>query len=1000
MSYSSDELKAAVSELVQGTVSFKRDVLGPRDASSSFNEVRELVNSTLLYEPDSVFYLIYIASQALQKIVTDEIDILDELLDSVDDLLKPSKPIESVRPVAEVRTALISLSNAVSRSGRIGRTEYSRYVRAIEKSKRTFGSVTKLTFTPRGSSQSITDIVRPAAQARKDSTTHFNSLKSQHSKLLERVQNLLTAYDSFDLDELSTLVAKTQVARAESQMSALYELLDGLPPAERTQYAREALLKVLVNKSVVSAMTNAPEPGGTKLEQKQGGAATYRMAASGLGSPPVLEGTISAPFPLELNSSQNLTLTLNDATPDLTVDLLPSGSSFVDGIKAASLKGAKSGPFQIFPNLPSPWWIHTNDTLSNYGLTTTTNRFHMVVDSVSYEVSLPTGASSTPALIAATITANIPTVTATEVPGFSLGTRVMITYNNGSPPARYADRHMHVVEGANNAVLGPYRVGNQISPYGSSTGYTAFSYGWSDNTELRVKPNDDIGEEVINLTSGTWTGDPKTSYLRTATQIESDINGQATGFTASVDGDVIVLTSTRKGEGSILTINTEGLSGGLGTPSFNGANTLGFYEGQEDRQKDVDGRVITNLLNEDPTFSAEAVAKTSYTELTRQRRATIHATLDDRIEYVAPEDPTIGWPDASELKLKVLSGDNGGVYQIDSLSYLGGKLVINVSRDFRQQDTSILHEIVIYREVIQITSLDGSTAGLLEAKDSASYPARSVLGLPTGSVTGGVSKVAVEYNDPRLGWVPADLRQRLLKVGDSIYRQDTKSEVTTVSSVTDAKDGILGVSPQVDPYLNLSTTEGFSIKSISYLNYLDFYSKLDAWWGELGAFNDEDLQNLDKLLSPILLVDATIPRVNAVYSSVEELKDKLTGAGALLEILQGFVVTKIFQVDQVLQALLEQGHNRARAMLIKGDIAGYMSTTKEDSSYGKAMMKATAAVAVKDVNEPTNLTRHLSEDRERVVAEWYDDKNPLYDFSDAEDDLEDPAALDFWEGLD
>ena len=64
------------------------------------------------------------------------------------------------------------------------------------------------------------------------------------------------------------------------------------------------------------------------------------------------------------------------------------------------------------------------------------------------------------------------------------------------------------------------------------------------------------------------------------------------------------------------------------------------------------------------------------------------------------------------------------------------------------------------------------------------------------------------------------------------------------------------------------------------------------------------------------------------------------------------------------------------------------------------MMKATSQIAVKDINEPTNLTRHLSEDRERVVAEWYDDKDPLNDFSDIEDDLTDPDALEFWEGID
>jgi hypothetical protein len=1008
LSYRDDELKAAASELIQGTVSFKRDVLGPRDARSSFDEIRELVNSALLYEPDSVFYLIFIASQALQKIVNDEVDTLAELLDAVDDLLKPNKPIEDVASVAEASVALSALDGAIARSGRIGQTEYSRYLKAIERAKRTFGSVTKLTFTPRGSSQAVTDIVRPAAQARKDTTAHFGTLKTQHAVMLERVSNLLTAYRSFNLDELATLVSRTQVSRAQGQMNRLHEQLKDLPPAERTGLAREALLRVLTNRSVVTAMTSAPTPGGVKLEQRRGAAATYRLVASGTGSAPTLEGAISAPYPLELDATQNLTLTLNDALPDLDLNLLPVGDSFLDGITSAQLKGSRSGPFQIAADVLLPLVIHSREIApaGTFGLTATSNLFHMIVDGVSYEVTLPTGAGSTVAAVAGAIDVAIPTITATEEAGLTpTFTRMQIVYSNGSPPVRYSERYMHVLEGALNAVLGPYLVGGMTPPFGSTPGYTAFSSGWDDNTELKIKPNDDTGEETINLTVGIWTGDPATSYRRTATQIEIDINGQASGFTASLIDQLIVLTSTLKGEGSILTVVSDGMYSGApkpdtGTPSFKGAETLGFYEGQEDRRRDVDGRVIINLLNEDTTFASEAQAKLVYTEFTRQRRATTHASLNHCIEYNVEANPASDWPPASELKLQVLTGDNSGVYKIGGWSWLTGTFTLQLSRDLRHQDTAVLHEIVIYREVIQIASLDSSVDGLLEAKDSAINPARATLGLPIGAVRGGVSKIYIEYNDPQVGWVPADLRQRLLKIGDQLKRLDTNANVTKVTSVVEAVDGLLTISPQVDPLLSLDTTQGFSIQSISYLNYVAFEMLLTAWWDNISPFGDEDLEYLDRLLSPVLLVKATAPRVSAVYIAVEDLRNRLTGAGSLLEILQSFSVTKIFQVDQALQSLLEQGHNRARALLIKGAIATYMETTKEDSSFGKAVMKATSAVAIQDVNEPTNLNRHLSEDYERVAAEWYDDKDPLHDFSDVEGDLDEPAALDFWEGID
>jgi hypothetical protein len=56
--YSSDERDAAVSGLVQGTLSFPTDRLGVRNQATPFEEVKELANSALLYDPDAVFYII------------------------------------------------------------------------------------------------------------------------------------------------------------------------------------------------------------------------------------------------------------------------------------------------------------------------------------------------------------------------------------------------------------------------------------------------------------------------------------------------------------------------------------------------------------------------------------------------------------------------------------------------------------------------------------------------------------------------------------------------------------------------------------------------------------------------------------------------------------------------------------------------------------------------------------------------------------------------------
>jgi hypothetical protein len=1018
VSYTSDELGAIVDELVQGTLAFPRDRLGPRNVGSSLSETRELVNSALLYESDSVFYLIFIASQSLQKLVNDEIGLIDDLLDSVDDLLKPDKPVEDVSGVADATTALTSMENALGRSGRLGSAEISRYTSAVARATRSLGASTKMNFVPRGSSQSTTDLVRPQAEAKKASRSNFDSLKSKHSTLLTRVDNLLTAYESFDLQQLSEMVARQQVSRAREQMSDLNDELSSLTSEERTEIARLAVIKLLANKSVINSLANTPVPGDFKVRQPYGGSATYRVGAYGVGTPPSIVGSISAPWPLEFSDSQNITFELNDQPVDLTVDLLPTGDSYARGVQPATLIGMKLEPFRIYPDLATPRSIYSREIpiAGNFGLTVTTDRLHMIVDGTPYELTLPV--PCTVAQAVAAVAGDVPglgdVVTASSVAGTAPFTlRLRLQYTPATKPEKYSERHMLVIEGAENAVLGPYILGGITSPLGNTPGNAAHSVGWDANDELKVKANDDPIAVTINLPTGVWNGDPSTSYQVTAVNVKTNIDAQAAGaFTADVTDGNIVLISSEKGEGSILTIQSDGVYGpglpsgdpkpGSNTPSLNGATDLGFFDGMEDRQRDVDGRVVVNLLNKDLTFSSEAKASMEKDEILRERGATRVPTGTSDVRLLVPldNDPTGTWPPVAELKLQVLNGENSGTYGISLVTWAASVLTITVDRRLRGTDPALLHQVVVYRDVLKISSLDGTTTGVLRAKDSPTFPARSTLGLSASQVESTVGKVLVEHNDPRLGWKPLDLRQRFIKIEDSLTREDIDSLVTSISSTSEANIGVLGVDPEVQASFGLTTTEGFNIRSSAYKDYSLYRVLLEQWTATLNPYDDANLSAIDKLLSPILLISPSPQRVNAAYSKIEGLKNKLIGSStALLEILRTYSVNKIQQIEDALQTLAEQGHDRARVALIEANISSYLNMTQEDSSFSRAFIKATSDVVVKDVNEPTNLHSGLSSSRERLVSTRFDDKNPLHDFSDMEDDLPDAVALDFWKGL-
>ena len=83
--YDADEIETAVSKLVKSSLTTRRDPLGPSDLSAAFSDVLQLLSSTLLSYPTAIFYLIYLATNKLNKSVESVISDLDDLLEAVDE---------------------------------------------------------------------------------------------------------------------------------------------------------------------------------------------------------------------------------------------------------------------------------------------------------------------------------------------------------------------------------------------------------------------------------------------------------------------------------------------------------------------------------------------------------------------------------------------------------------------------------------------------------------------------------------------------------------------------------------------------------------------------------------------------------------------------------------------------------------------------------------------------------------------------------------------------
>lgn len=989
MSYTSDEKDLAVQKLVQGRMAFTRDRLGPRDVGNSYAQLSELVNSSLFYEPDGIFYLIYLSSNYYTRSVSSQLTLIDELLDAIDDLLKPNKPVNDVSSLGSAKQALLGIDSALSRDGAVGDREFQRYTKSIDQARESLGRAVKLAHIPRGGSQQVTEIVRPQAQAKSIVAQRFASISTGHASLLEAVTQMLSAYEEFLQAPLSSKIAQRQVIRAANELDALQSELEPLSPRARVERARDGLLTILANKATVKALANRITPGAPKVEQQVGATAEYRLTAYGSGAAPTIQGTNTGPWDLEYNASDILNFDINGTT-GINVDLNLNSPGYVEGATRVEVLGGSPGPFAVSADLSAPHPLRTQDVTTGGNYLVNGKQLFINVDGNPLKVpASPWGADKTAAQVRDDINAAIGGyVTASVVTGGGNDYVKIVWNNTTNPPDRYGSRYMQIATGIANADdLGPWEVlyADPTSTPGTLT------RGWDANNQLLVRAGDATSPTTITLTSGSWP-----DYTRTAAQVASDITG--TGFAATTDGDNVLIYSTAVGSGAYLQIQSGGLRlvgsrAGFGTASHLGMQMLGFSEGQEDRNAGVDVRAVVNTLNNHSGFNAEAQASAVRDVLLKTNNA-IYAASNE-LDISLPKydtDPTDGW-DFSTVKMEIHSGDNRGLYELASSSWNPTTHVLTLTLDTRTlRDTSTdnRHQITVFQEFLKIDSLDSSTTGSLKVNNVADT-AHVLIGLPTTEVISTVLEVLVEYNDPLLGWRAADLTRKHIKVGDKIL-DGSGTEAATITSISNVSLGRLGVT-SVAADLDLSA--GFTVESAAFRAYNAFEEALTAWQEDTLPPYEEDLAEIDKKLNYVLNIDSPSQgQVNNAYSAVDDLKTKME---SLKTVMDDFSTPSVPALDKAMSSLLEHGNDRARELLLKSKISDYFGTTSSEASYSRALMKAASVVTVEDLNQTTN----MGEDRDefdRYAGGWVDEYDPAYLFED-EDELPEPAITSFWPEL-
>lgn len=976
MTYSSDEIESDVAQVVQGSPTFSRDGLGARNVKERFEETRELVNSVMLYEPDSVFYLLQKASIRTRQILNSVISIIDELEEDIDGMAVPAKAVEDTTALADAGTALSAISNALDRRGSISASEWQRYDKATERALSVFKDSAKRTYTPLSGSTAITDVVKSSAESASTLLTNFNTLKAAHQTLLVSVDRLLDGLEDYDHKRVVTAVASRQMSRLQSEMSALESDFEGKTPQHRAETVRANILTVLTNRASTKALSQIRYPGDAKLQQASDSALKYRASAYGTGTPPTIKGTISAPWAVE--DAHQLSIDIGGTTA--LVELVPSTPSAVPGIKQATLTGTVSDIFAINEDLTEPWPLLTPKVSTGGTYTLTGFYFYIVVNGVTFTITDSPGNPWTTDPNATDLATEIDSVagsyvTATKKDGGG-DDWVEIAYKTSTrppgEPAQNSARHIQLATGPLNA---PSMVGGwNVDVDGTETS-GASSFGWDGNDELWIWPNDLTLAAAVKvvLPNGSWP-----TYAVSASTVASAIDAASTELSSSATAESKVeITSSNTGDGSVLKVVTSQLSASSKTPSIRGAETLGFLKDQEARESGLAAQTVIDAFNNDTDFSPLAVASFDKQDVLESNAGYGASTNQIKVEWT--ESTTI---DANSLTLTIKAGENRGNYGVLSYTHVGGLFTFNLDRDLRVPSATSLG-VRVYSELLVITALD---SGISSYVDVQATP--GVFGLPTDKTYGTVEQLRVEFNDPAQGWVSADLRGLGIALGDVIYQED-RTLVATVTDISSLETGVIGVSPII-PTLSLPA---FVIESVASDNHGIFVSDLSDWKDGL-SIDQESLAALGKSIQ--ILLNLVNPARSRVQVAADELADiRSTLETGLQPILESFSTPTIAAVDSALDAMTQEGHDRARTLLTSAQFSEFRRTTYKTASTSGAMMDAASKVATNDLVEPTKTNREFDSEFDKLVYSSHDDVDPKYDFSDMRADSA-PVHLDYF----
>ena len=951
--YTDADISAAVAQFIKSSITVKKDALGPVDMSSKYEETLQLFSSTLILDPNSIYYLIFLASNKLCAEVQQAIELVQDIDIAIQEMANKSTPITNTGQLGNAASALLMTNTILSQNSVVSAKPLGQYNKAVE-------SFVTASIAPNVKQNGA--IVRPPQAAQAAARTDLASLAPMYIDILNWAAQLMTILPlsgggQFKSLNLQAIALQESLIQARADLLSLQKSFEDptITQDQKIALTKDAYLRIISGQAVVNNLSVARDPMAPRMKAAAGEYGyLVKPGVSGTFGAATVAGLRSAPWVVKVGSNDQLIVAEDGNMPTTYTIQVPDGPSVASfgsltsynlhGETQATLVGTGVAPF-VFIDIP--------------GLPPC--QFIVSVDGVQFSGHVPAGTYDLTGVVSVLQSLQ-------NSVGVTLSTLV-----NVSDDSLGHVQFTSIYSGSHNIMIGEFDPVNM--PYTTPLGFT----GNPANTGMDANNQIEIDRHLSPpLTAGT--------PYSISDQINAWVSLANLPYSSGATATTISIVNVGSGAQSI-TMTAESTARATVLRAY---ATLGFFEGQSDENSDVTAADVAKVFNNVGKLQAKVVRQ----EFAHGSTGQVMDSSSFRLTPSTAIPQTTNTDHAGDM-LYVLNGANSGYYEIIQIvphtvpgdDYVTIQVVVDSRRPFQTPYNVPGTSWSVVREVVELESKSTALTTAIDIRDAT---ANDTLGFTVGRVGGTTTGFQVMVSG-----TPQDFSLADVEAGDLITIWSTTPPATkytcTVASFTldpNGKPTQLEMSAEKEgeelPTASIDP-QNFNIFSADFIAYKQFVQDMNAWQQATAESKySKDIQELERAMNPLLVnTNPSQGQINDAHNYGTRPLIVTPGFLPLLrDALTKFVTRTSPRIDAAIKMLQERGFDRAYNTLMDGDLVSFFGYDKDDAASGAYMLKTMRSLAQNDlaVSKSNNTMDDTSLQSSSTTT------NANYDYSDGDKD--------------